>query len=281
MYNFTFHRPTTVRQAAGLLARNPEAKLLAGGHSLLPVMKQRLASPSALIDLSLVEGLSGVEQKGRSIVIGAMTRHADAANSPVLQQALPGLAAVPASIGDPQVRNRGTIGGSIANNDPNADYPAACLGLAATIVTTKRKIVSDEFFRGLFETALASDEIITRVSFPIPKKAAYQKFRNPASRFALVGVFVARRPSEVRVAVTGAGASGVFRVGEFEAALKRRFSAKSLEGLTIPADGLAGDIHGSAEYRAHLVGVLARRAVAAAGDRTVGAAEGVQASTKS
>jgi carbon-monoxide dehydrogenase medium subunit len=163
------------------------------------------------------------------------------------------------------VRHRGTIGGSIANNDPNADYPAACLGLAATIVTTKRKIVADEFFRGLFETALASDEIITKVSFPTPKKAAYQKFRNPASRFALVGVFVARRPSEVRVAVTGAGASGVFRVPEFEAALKKRFSPKSLEGLTIPADGLAGDIHGSAEYRAHLVGVLARRAVADAG----------------
>ena len=160
------------------------------------------------------------------------------------------------------MRHRGTIGGSVANNDPNADYPAACLALGATITTTKRKIVADEFFKGLFETALEPDEIVTKVSFPIPKKAAYQKFRNPASRFALVGVFVAKRPSEVRVAVTGAGASGVFRVTEFEAALKKRFSPKSLEGMTIPADGLASDIHGSAEYRAHLVGVLARRAVA-------------------
>src|SRR5215468_7447691 len=177
MYNFTFHRPTTVRQAAGLLSRNPEAKLLAGGHSLLPVMMLRLAQPSALIDLSLVEGLAGVEQKGRSIVIGAMTRHADAANSPVLQQALPGLAAVPASIGDPQVRNRGTIGGSIANNDPNADYPAACVGLGATIITTKRRLGADEFFKGLFETALEPDEIITRVNFPLAKKAGYIKFR--------------------------------------------------------------------------------------------------------
>ena len=194
-----------------------------------------------------------------------MTRHADVANSPVVRENIPALAALAGMIGDPAVRHRGTIGGSLANNDPNADYPAAALGLGATIVTTKRKLVADEYFKGLFETALEGDEIITKVSFPIPKKAAYQKFRNPASRFALVGVFVAKRPSEIRVAVTGAGASGVFRVPEFEAALKARFSPKSLEGLTIPADGLAGDIHGSAEYRAHLVGVLARRAVADAG----------------
>jgi len=182
-----------------------------------------------------------------------------------VQQSIPVLAKLAGLIGDPAVRHMGTIGGSVANNDPNADYPAACLGLGATIVTTKRKIVADEFFKGLFETALEGDEIITKVSFPVPKKAAYQKFKNQASRFALVGVFVAKRPSEIRVAVTGAGASGVFRVGEFEAALKKRFSPKSLEGLTIPQDGLASDIHGSAEYRAHLVGVLARRAVAAAG----------------
>src|SRR5499427_4142126 len=262
MYTFTFHRTTTVRQAAGLLARNPEAKLLAGGHSLLPVMKLRLANPSALIDLSLVEGMSGVELKGRSVVIGAMTRHADAANSRVLQEALPGLAMVPNSIGDPQVRNRGTIGGSIANNDPNADYPAACLGLGATIITNKRRIKSDDFFTGMFSTALEPAEIITKVSFPIPKKAAYQKFRNQASRFALVGVFVSKRGSDLRVAVTGAGANGVFRVPSFEEALKKRFSPKSLEGMSIPADGMNSDIHGSAEYRAHLVGVLARRAVA-------------------
>ena len=264
MYNFTFHRPTTVRQAAGLLARNPEAKLLAGGHSLIPVMKQRLAQPSALIDLSLVEGMTGVEQKGRSIVIGAMTRHADAANSPVLQQALPGLASVPAAVGDPQVRNRGTIGGSVANNDPNADYPAACLGLGATIITNKRRIKADDFFTGMFSTALEPAEIITKVSFPIPKKAAYQKFRNQASRYALVGVFVAKRGSDIRVAVTGAGADGVFRVTAFEEALKKRFSPKSLDGLTVSPDGLNSDIHGNAEYRAHLIGVLARRAVAEA-----------------
>src|SRR6185312_3972834 len=264
MYNFTFHRPTTVRQAAGLLSRNPEGKLLAGGHSLIPVMKQRLASPSALIDLSLVEGLAGVELKGRSVVVGAMTRHADVANSPVMQQAIPGLAAVPGSIGDPQVRNRGTIGGSIANNDPNADYPAACLGLGATIMTNKRRIAADDFFTGMFSTALEADEIITKVQFPIPRKAAYEKFKHPASGFALVGVFVSKRGSDIRVAVTGAGANGVFRVKSFEEALKKRFAAKSLEGLTIPATGMNSDIHASPEYRAHLVGVLARRALAKA-----------------
>ncbi len=264
MYNFTFHRPGTVRQAANLLAKNPEAKLLAGGHSLIPVMKQRLAAPPALIDLSKVEGLTGVELKGRSLVIGAMTRHADVANSPVAQEALPGLAAVPGSIGDPQVRNIGTIGGSIANNDPNADYPAACLGLGATIVTNKRRILADDFFTGMFSTALEPDEIITKVMFPIAKKAAYEKFKHPASGFALVGVFASKRGSEIRVAVTGAGANGVFRVKSFEEALKKRFAAKSLDGMTIPANGMNSDIHASAEYRAHLVGVLARRAVAKA-----------------
>ncbi|MGH6784625.1 MAG: FAD binding domain-containing protein, partial [Sphingomicrobium sp.] len=171
MYNFTYHRPTTVRQAANLLAKHEDAKLLAGGHSLIPVMKQRLAGPPALIDLSLVEGLSGVELKGRSIVIGAMARHADVANSPVVQQAMPALASVPASIGDPHVRHMGTIGGSVANNDPNADYPAACLGLGATIITNKRRIGSDEFFTGMFDTALEPDEIITKVQFPIARKA--------------------------------------------------------------------------------------------------------------
>jgi carbon-monoxide dehydrogenase medium subunit len=264
MYNFTYHRASGLRQATNMLAKFEEAKLLAGGQTLLPTMKQRLASPANIIDLNRIEGLAGVELKGRNLVIGAMTRHADVAGSPVAQEAIPALAALAGIIGDPAVRHRGTIGGSVANNDPNADYPAACLALGATIVTTKSKIVADDFFKGLFDTALEDGEIIVRVSFPVPKKAAYQKFRNMASRFALVGVFVAKRPSEVRVAVTGAGASGVFRVPEFEAALKKRFSPKVLEGLTIPADGMATDIHGSAEYRAHLVGVLARRAVAAA-----------------
>jgi carbon-monoxide dehydrogenase medium subunit len=264
MYNFTYHRPTTVRQAQNLLAKNEEAKLLAGGHSLLPVMKLRLASPTAIIDMSRVEGLDGIELKGRSLVIGAMCKHSAVANSPIVQQAMLGLAQVPGSIGDPQVRHMGTIGGSIANNDPNADYPAACLGLGATIVTTKRKILADEFFTGMFSTALEPDEIITKIQFPIAKKAAYEKFKHPASGFALVGVFVAKKASEIRVAVTGAGSNGVFRVPSFEEALKKRFSPKSLEGLTIPADGMNADIHAGAEYRAHLVGVMARRAVAKA-----------------
>jgi len=264
MYAFTFHRPTTVRQAAGLLARNEEAKLLAGGHTLIPTMKLRLAGPPQIIDMSKIEGLAGIEVKGRSLVVGAMARHAEVANSPLVQQAIPALASLAGRIGDPAVRHRGTIGGSVANNDPNADYPAACLGLAATIVTNKRRIKADDFFKGLFETALESDEIITKVMFPIPKKAAYVKFPNPASRYALVGVFVSKRGADIRVAVTGAGARGVFRVTAFEEALKKRFGAKSLEGLSIPADGMGSDIHGSAEYRAHLVGVLARRAVAAA-----------------
>jgi carbon-monoxide dehydrogenase medium subunit len=264
MYAFTFHRPQTLRQAAGLLAKHEDAKLLAGGHTLLPTMKLRLAGPPHLIDLSLVEGLAGIDQSGRSITIGAMTRHNDVNTSPVVEQAIPALAKLAGMIGDPAVRHMGTIGGSLANNDPNADYPAACLGLGATIVTNKRRIKSDDFFTGMFSTALEPAEIISKVIFPVPKKAAYQKFRNQASRFALVGVFVSKRGSEIRVAVTGAGAGGVFRVPSFEEALKKRFAPKSLEGMSIPADGMNSDIHGSAEYRAHLVGVLARRAVAEA-----------------
>ena len=264
MYPFTLHRPSSVRQAANLLAKSEDAKLLAGGQTLIPTMKQRLASPASLVDLSLIEGLSGIELRGRSIVIGAMTRHAEVADSPVVQENLPALAELAGEIGDPHVRNLGTIGGSIANNDPNADYPAAALGLGATIVTNKRRIPADEFFTGMFETALEGDEIITKVMFPLAKKAAYMKFANPASRYALVGVFVSKRGPEIRVAVTGAGANGVFRVTAFEEALQRRFGPKSLDGLAVPASGLNSDIHGSAEYRAHLIGVLARRAVTAA-----------------
>jgi carbon-monoxide dehydrogenase medium subunit len=268
MYAFTFHRPQTVRQAAGLLAKNEDAKLLAGGQTLLPTMKLRLAGPPQIVDMSLIEGLSGIELSGRSLTIGAMTKHYEVNSSPVVQQEVPVLAKMAGLIGDPAVRHRGTIGGSVANNDPNADYPAACLGLGATIITNKRRIKADDFFTGMFSTVLEPSEIITKVSFPIPKKAAYQKFRNQASRFALVGVFVSKRGSEIRVAVTGAGSNGVFRVKSFEEALKKRFSPKSLEGLTIPADGMNADIHGSAEYRAHLVGVLARRAVAEAIGKT-------------
>src|ERR1700691_5380726 len=264
MYSFTFERPQTLRQAVNLLSKNADAKLLAGGHTLLPTMKLRLGKPPVLSDKSRTEGLTGIELKGRALVIGAMTRHVDVNTSPVVQQAAPVIAKLAGMIGDPAVRHRGTIGGSIANNDPNADYPAACLGLGATIITNKRRIKADDFFNGMFSTVLEPGEIITKVSFPIPKKAPYQKFRNQASRFALVGVFVGKRGSEIRVAVTGAGSNGVFRVKSFEEALKKRFSPKSLEGMSIPADGMNADIHGSAEYRAHLVGVLARRAVAEA-----------------
>src|SRR3954467_15617629 len=265
MYNFEFHRPTGLRQASNMLGKLEEAKILAGGQTLIPTMKLRLASPNNLIDLNAIAGeLSGIELRGRSIVIGAMTRHVDVANSDVVKQNIPALAYLAGLIGDPAVRHRGTLGGSVANNDPNADYPAAVLGLGATVITNKRRIAADEFFKGLFETALEEDEIITKVQFPKVNKAAYVKFPNPASRYALVGVFVSKRGSEIRVAVTGAGGNGVFRVKSFEEALKKRFGPKSLEGMTIPADGMGGDIHGSAEYRAHLVGVLARRAVAAA-----------------
>jgi carbon-monoxide dehydrogenase medium subunit len=264
MYAFTHHRPATVRQAASLLARQEEAKLLAGGHTLIPTMKLRLAGPKHLVDLAKVDGLIGVETTGRSLIIGAMTPHVEVETSPVVRENIPALAELAGKIGDPAVRHRGTLGGSIANNDPNADYPAAALGLGAIIITNKRRIHADEFFKGLFETALEPDEIITKVQFPKVNKAGYVKFPNPASRYALVGVFVSKRGSEIRVAVTGAGANGVFRVASFEEALKKRFGPKSLEGMTIPAEGMASDIHGSAEYRAHLVGVLARRAVAAA-----------------
>ncbi len=264
MYTFNYQRPTTVRQAGNMLAKDSEAKLLAGGHSLLPVMKLRLAKPSALVDLNKIEGLSGIELKGRSLVIGAMTRHVDVANSPIVKESLPALADLVGMIGDPAVRHRGTLGGSLANNDPNADYPAAALGLGATIITNKRRITADDFFKGIFTTALEADEIITKVNFPLAKKAAYQKFKQPASGFALVGVFVSKRGADIRVAVTGAGGNGVYRVKEFEEALKKRFSAKSIEGMSVPASGMGSDIHGSAEYRAHLVGVLTRRALAAA-----------------
>ena len=265
MYNFTFYRPTGLRQAGNMLGKLEEAKILAGGQTLIPTMKLRLASPTNIIDLNAIEGeLSGIELKGRSIVIGAMTRHVDVANSHVVKQNIPALAYLAGLIGDPAVRHRGTLGGSIANNDPNADYPAALLGLGATIITNKRRIAADDFFKGMFETVLAADEIITKVQFPIAKKAAYEKFKHPASGFALVGVFVSKRGPDIRVAVTGAGSNGVFRVGSFEEALKKRFSPKSIEGMTIPADGMNTDIHGSAEYRAHLVGVMARRALAKA-----------------
>jgi carbon-monoxide dehydrogenase medium subunit len=263
MYNFTFHRPATIRQAANLLAKNEDAKLLAGGHTIIPTMKQRLASPPLLVDLSLVEGLTGIEMKGRSIVIGAMTRHAEVATSPVVQQNIPALAYLANRIGDPAVRNMGTIGGSLANSDPAADYPAAALGLGATITTNKRKIEADKFFTGLYETALQAGELITSVSFPAPKRAAYMKFKNPASRFAIVGVFVADFGGKVRVGVTGAGACA-FRQTDMEKALSAKFAPESVASIKVKPDGLNNDLHASPEYRAHLITVMAKRAVESA-----------------
>ena len=263
MYAFEYHRPETLSAAVTDLA-NPDAKVLAGGMTLLPTMKQRLASPAALIDLKNVHELAGITREGDNLVIGATTRHAEVARSKDVETAIPALASLAGLIGDPHVRNMGTIGGSLANNDPAADYPAAALALGATIVTNKRRIEAKDFFTGLFETALEPGELITKVSFPVPQKAAYMKFRNPASRYAMVGVFVAKTASGVRVAVTGAGSSGVFRAEPFEAALSTNFSPSALEGVSVPASGLNSDIHADADYRAHLIGVMAKRAVEAA-----------------
>lgn len=264
MYAFEYHRPTSVGQAASLATEFEDIKFLAGGHTLLPTMKLRLAGPTNLIDLGRIAELRGIERSGQAITIGAMTTHAEVANSAEVRQAIPALSEMAELIGDPHVRHRGTIGGSIANNDPSADYPAACLALNATIVTDKRRIPADEFFQGIFTTALEEGEIITGVSFPIPEQAAYAKFRNPASRYALVGVFVAKSGNDVRVAVTGAGAGGVFRAREIEEALGQSFTPDALDGIVVPEEGMNSDIHADAAYRAHLVGVMARRAVQAA-----------------
>jgi carbon-monoxide dehydrogenase medium subunit len=266
MRNFEYRRPQSVADAAKLMASfKPDPTLLAGGHTLLPTMKQRLAAPVAIVDLGGIAELKGIERKGNALVIGAMTTHAEVAESSVVKSAIPGLAALAAGIGDPQVRHRGTIGGSVANNDPAADYPAALLALGATIATNKREIRAGDFFKGLFQTALAYGEIIIRVSFPVPGKFAYAKFPNPASRYALAGVAVAQSGSEVRVAVTGAGSNGVYRHTAMETALARGWSADALKGLSGNASDMITDIHGDAAYRAHLVGVMARRAVVAAG----------------
>lgn len=267
MYAFEYHRPTSVQQAGDLATQFEEAKFLAGGHTLLPTMKLRLAAPSNLIDLGQIAELHGIRRSDDTITIGAMTKHAEVAHSAEIRAAIPALVELAELIGDPHVRNRGTIGGSVANNDPSADYPAACLALNATIATNKRKIAADDFFQGIFTTALDEGEIITQVSFPIPALAAYAKFRNPASRYALVGVFVAKHANGVRVAVTGAGSNGVFRVPEMEEALSRNFAAEALNGISVPEDEMNSDIHADAAYRAHLVGVMARRAVQAAAAR--------------
>lgn len=262
MYQFDYHRPKNLAEVTALLARLDSPKILAGGMTLLATMKQRLASPSDLIDLQDIKELSGISVDAKNVTIGAMSPHADVAASKEVAKAIPALADLAGKIGDPLVRHRGTIGGSLANNDPSADYPAACLGLGALIVTNKREIAADDYFRGMFETALSSDEIITRIVFPIPQGAAYQKFPNPASRYAMVGVFIAKTVNGVRVAVTGAG-PGVFRMTEMEAALNKNFSADAIKGIVAPEEEMLQDMHGSSEYRAALVSVMAKRAVAA------------------
>jgi len=261
MYEFDYVRATSLDDAANRLS-DAEAKLVAGGMTLLPTLKLRLAKPSQLIDLAALAQLKGISEDGDAIVIGAMTRHVDVGRSDVVRRGVPALAALAGHIGDPAVRNRGTIGGSIANNDPAADYPAAVVALNATVRTNKREIGADQFFTAMFETALQPGEIVTGVRFPKVAQANYQKFKNPASRYAIVGVFVAKTPAGVRVAVTGAGPC-VFRVPAMEAALARSFSPDAIKDIQIPQDGLNSDIHASAEYRAHLVNVMARRAVAA------------------
>jgi carbon-monoxide dehydrogenase medium subunit len=266
MNPFGYYDPTSVTKAVGITADKPEARYVAGGQSLLAAMKLGLAAPSDLVDLGHIADLAGikVEGGGASLSIGAMTKHAEVASSIEVGARLKALAELASLIGDRQVRNRGTLGGSLANNDPAADYPAAVLALNATIVTNQRKITADEYFKGLFETALKGNEMITSVSFPVPKKAAYQKFKNPASRFAVVGVFVAQTAGGVRVAVTGAGARGVFRVKSMEDALTKNWSMDAIKSISVPPGDLASDLHASAEYRAHLIGVLAMRAVASA-----------------
>lgn len=262
MYEFNFHRPASLAEAVELFKGAEDARYLAGGHTLLPTMKQRLASPSDLVDLSAIEELKGIKVEGDALVIGAATTHAAVASSKDVQARIPALAHLANHIGDPQVRNLGTIGGSIANNDPAADYPAAVLGLAATVVTDQREIAADAFFTGMFETALNEGEIITAVRFPVPKRAGYAKFPNPASRYAVVGVMAAETADAVRIAVTGA-APCVFRATDVEAALGGGLSADA-KLPAASADGMNSDIHASAEYRAHLVGVMTKRAIATA-----------------
>ena len=262
MYDFTYHRPTKIADAVKLIKKAKEGKLLSGGMTLLPTMKQRLASPSDIIDLSGLEN-SGIKVMKTKVTIQAGTPHAEVAASKDLKKAIPALVQLAGSIGDPHVRNKGTIGGSVANNDPAADYPAALVGLNATVITSKRKIPAEKFFKSLFETSLSRDEIVTAVEFPVPKRAGYAKFPNPASRYAMVGVFVADFGKEVRVAVTGAGPC-VFRQTAMEKALKADFSPDAAAAVKTPAKNLNDDMHASADYRAHLVSVMARRAVAAA-----------------
>ncbi|HMO30859.1 xanthine dehydrogenase family protein subunit M [Enterovirga sp.] len=266
MYAFEYLKPKSLAEAAAMLAGRPESRALSGGHTLIPAMKLRLTGPSALVDLNGLDELRGIRVEGDRLLVGALSRHHQVANSEIVRQAIPTLAEMVGTIGDPAVRHRGTIGGSLANNDPSADYAAAAMALDATIVTNGRRIAADDYFQGLFSTALEEGEIITAVEFPIPRKMGYAKFRNPASRYALCAVCVAQTAAgETRVAVIGAGADGVFRARELEEALAADFSAAALEGKTVPSEDMASDIHADQDYRAHLVIVMAKRAVAAAG----------------
>ncbi len=265
MHNTTYHKASSAADAAAKLSGAEDGALLAGGQTLIPTMKQRLAAPSDLIDISGVDEMRGVTVSGSTVTIGAMTTHAEVAANKDLHAACHGIAELAGHIGDPAVRHKGTLGGSIANNDPAADYPAAMLALNATIKTDKREISADDYFTGMFSTALDEGEIITSVTFDAPEKCAYAKFPNPASRYAMCGVFVAKHGDAVRVAVTGAGEDGVFRAADMEAALSGNFSADALENIAVSSDGMLSDIHGDAAYRANLVKVMAKRAVAAAG----------------
>ena len=264
MYDFAYHKPTSVADAVKILSADPDARPISGGQTLLPALKHRLNKPTSVVDLSGIAELKGIKRNGDTLVIGALAKHAEVANSPEVKAAIPALEMMAGTIGDTQVRNRGTIGGSVANNDPAADYPSAVLGLGATVVTDKRRIAADDFFQGMFTTALESGELLVAIEFPIPEKAGYAKMRNPASRYVMAGAFVARTKSGIRVAINGAG-PGVFRQADMEKALTANWSADSVGAVKQSADGLNGDIHGSAEYRAHLVTVMAKRAVAAAG----------------
>ena len=263
MYAFKYQRPKSVAEAAAALSKGEDVKLLAGGQSLIAAMKLRLSAPTDLIDLGGIKELTGIRVENTAITIGAMTRHAEVAQSKDVLARIPALASLAGEIGDRMVRNMGTLGGSLAHNDPVADYPAAVLGLGAAVITDRREIAADDFFKGMFETALQAGEIIVSVRFPAPRRAAYVKFRNPASRYAIVGVMVAETGGGVRVAVTGA-ASGVFRVAAMEQALARSWSSDAIAAISVPAAALNSDMHASAEYRAHLITVMARRAVDAA-----------------
>jgi carbon-monoxide dehydrogenase medium subunit len=261
MYQFNYIKAQSIEEASNALSNNPEAKILAGGMTLIPTMKQRLASPEQLIDIRQIEELKFIKIESNNIVVGSVSSHFEVSSSEIINENLPVLSKLAEGIGDPHVRNMGTIGGSISNNDPTADYPAACIGLGATIKTSKREVSSDEFFVDLFETILDEDEIVTQVSFPIIKNACYMKFPNPASRYAMAGVFISKSDQEIRVAVTGAGEKGVFRWKEMEDALHNDWSIKSAESISLTSDGVMSDIHGNSDYRANLVNIMAIRAV--------------------